>query len=117
MHAAVVTQEEEEREDLPANVTNSLHFHRGDVEQGLREADVVVEHTYRVAYVHQGYLETQNCVVAPELATGGVTTLDDIRRLVATGVAGCIIGRALYEGAFTVQEAVAALHSVEGRST
>ena len=73
MHAAVVTQEEEEREDLPANVTNSLHFHRGDVEQGLREADVVVEHTYRVAYVHQGYLETQNCVVAPELATGGVT--------------------------------------------
>src|SRR5437867_13234237 len=45
MHAAVVTQEEEEREDLPANVTNSLHFHRGDVEQGLREADVVVEHT------------------------------------------------------------------------
>ncbi len=73
LHAAVVTAEEEEREDLPANVTNDIHFHRGDVEAGLAEADVVVEGTYKVNYVHQGYLETQTCVVAPDLATGGVT--------------------------------------------
>ncbi|MDP9372530.1 MAG: xanthine dehydrogenase family protein molybdopterin-binding subunit [Chloroflexota bacterium] len=73
LHAAVVTAEEEEREDLPANVTNDIHFRRGDVEAGLAEADVVMGGTYKVNYVHQGYLETQTCVVAPEPATGGVT--------------------------------------------
>ena len=72
MHAAVVSDEEEEREDLPANVTNTIHFHRGDVEAALREAEVVVEGTYKVNYVHQGYLETQTCTVAPDAATGGV---------------------------------------------
>lgn len=73
LHAAVVTKEEEEREDLPANITNDLHFTRGDIEQGLREADVIVERTYKVAYVHQSYIETQTCAVEPDPATGGAT--------------------------------------------
>src|SRR5207253_973879 len=34
----------------------------------------------------------------PVIASGGVTTLDDVERLSRLGVAGCIIGRALYEG-------------------
>lgn len=73
LHAAVVTQDEEEREDLPGNVTNTIRFKRGDVAQGFREADAIVEQTYRVGYVHQSYMETQTCVVAPEPVTGGVT--------------------------------------------
>ena len=73
MHAAVVGGEEEEKEELPANVSNSVRYKRGDVGQGFREADVIVEKTYRVNFVHQGYMETQNCVVAPDQATGGVT--------------------------------------------
>lgn len=32
------------------------------------------------------------------IASGGVTTLDDVSRLAHAGLAGCIIGRALYEG-------------------
>ena len=46
------------------------------------------------------------------IASGGVTTLDDLRRLrelEGLGVTGVIVGRALYEGAFTVGEALAAL--------
>ncbi len=42
------------------------------------------------------------------IASGGVTTADDVRRLAEIGLAGCIIGRALYEGALTLQEALAA---------
>lgn len=42
------------------------------------------------------------------LGSGGVGTLDDLRTLAATGVEGAIIGRALYEGRFTVRQAVAA---------
>jgi phosphoribosylformimino-5-aminoimidazole carboxamide ribotide isomerase len=42
------------------------------------------------------------------IASGGVGSLDDLRALHDTGVAGVIVGRALYEGAFTIDEAVAA---------
>src|SRR5262249_23600494 len=37
-------------------------------------------------------------VALPIIASGGVTTLDDVRRLGQLNLAGCIIGRALYEG-------------------
>ena len=45
----------------------------------------------------------------PVIASGGVTNLDDLRALrarAAHGIDGVIVGRALYDGAFTVQEAL-----------
>ena len=55
LHAAVsASEDEEEHEDLHDNVSNTLHFKRGDIAQGFREADVIVEHTYTIAGVHQG---------------------------------------------------------------
>lgn len=46
----------------------------------------------------------------PVIASGGVSTLDDVRDLAAIGpqVEGVIVGRALYENAFTLPEAIAA---------
>ena len=41
------------------------------------------------------------------IASGGVASLDDLRRVRAAGLAGAIVGRALYEGRFTVAEALA----------
>jgi phosphoribosylformimino-5-aminoimidazole carboxamide ribotide isomerase len=51
------------------------------------------------------------------VASGGVGTLDHLRTLAAVEVggrrlAGVIVGRALYEGEFTVTEAIAAIDSV-----
>ena len=49
---------------------------------------------------------------ASVIYSGGVGTLDDLERLraeAAPNVDGVIVGRALYEGRFTVDEAVAAL--------
>lgn len=46
----------------------------------------------------------------PVVASGGVTTLDDIRalmELVPLGVEGAIAGTALYEGRFTLEDALA----------
>lgn len=40
-------------------------------------------------------------------ASGGVSSLDDLRVLKTTGSAGAIVGRALYEKKFTLQEALA----------
>jgi len=47
-------------------------------------------------------------VPIPVIASGGVSTLDDVRRLAQLGLAGCIIGRALYEGRLDLREAIAA---------
>jgi phosphoribosyl isomerase A len=47
----------------------------------------------------------------PIIASGGVSTLDDLRAiagLVPLGVEGAIVGTALYAGAFTLEEALAA---------
>lgn len=41
----------------------------------------------------------------PVIASGGVGTLEDLGRLAELPVAGCIVGRALYEGRFTLAEA------------
>jgi phosphoribosylformimino-5-aminoimidazole carboxamide ribotide isomerase len=44
----------------------------------------------------------------PVIASGGVGTLDDVRALAAIdGLHGIIVGRALYEGRFTLAEALA----------
>ena len=48
----------------------------------------------------------------PVIASGGVSTLDDLRALAtleSVGVEGVIAGKALYAGAFTVAEALVAL--------
>jgi phosphoribosylformimino-5-aminoimidazole carboxamide ribotide isomerase len=41
------------------------------------------------------------------LASGGIATLDHVRRLVGTGAEGAILGRALYTEAFSLPEAIA----------
>lgn len=52
----------------------------------------------------------------PVVASGGVSTLEEIGRVAAKrrkGVAGVIVGRALYEGKFTVREALLAAEGAE----
>ncbi len=44
----------------------------------------------------------------PVIASGGVSSVDDLRSLEPTGVQGVIVGRALYENRFTVAEAIEA---------
>jgi phosphoribosylformimino-5-aminoimidazole carboxamide ribonucleotide (ProFAR) isomerase len=56
---------------------------------------------------------------APLVASGGVAGLDDLRLLAAVragghGLEGVIVGKAIYEGAFTVADAVAACRSLDG---
>ena len=64
---------------------------------GTREG-VNVEETLRLA----------RSVSIPVIASGGVSTLEDIRQLLpleADGVEGVIVGRALYNGSFRLKEA------------
>jgi phosphoribosylformimino-5-aminoimidazole carboxamide ribotide isomerase len=52
--------------------------------------------------------EMLGAATAPVIASGGIATLDDIRRVADLGCAGCIVGRALYDHAFTLPDAIAA---------
>ena len=40
-------------------------------------------------------------------ASGGVTNADDLAALAAAGAAGAVVGKALWEGRFTLEEALA----------
>jgi len=52
--------------------------------------------------------QMQRAVGVPVVASGGVTTAEDVRQLAQRGLAGCIIGRTLYEGKLTLASALAA---------
>ncbi len=52
--------------------------------------------------------ELAAAIGAPVIASGGVGTLEHLRTLAARGVPECIVGRALYEGTFTLEEAIEA---------
>ncbi len=83
------------------------------------EADGVVAFVY-TDISRDGMMEGPNVeatarlasnVRVPVIASGGVSSLDDIKRLrerEEDGIEGVIVGRALYEGAFTLEQARAA---------
>lgn len=57
--------------------------------------------------------QMKQAVRVPVIASGGVTTAEDVARLAAAGLDGCIIGRALYEGTLTLPEALAAARATQ----
>ncbi len=50
----------------------------------------------------------KEAVKLPVVASGGVTSIEDVKNLAVAGLDGAIVGRALYENRLTVREAVAA---------
>jgi len=76
-----------------------------DVSRDGTEAGPNVEDTAALA----------RAVDMPVLASGGVATIDDLRRLATIpGVEGTVVGRALYTGAIDLRQALAALGSSAG---
>jgi phosphoribosylformimino-5-aminoimidazole carboxamide ribotide isomerase len=58
--------------------------------------------------------DVQAAIQLPVIASGGVSSLDQVRRLMEAATYGCIIGRALYEGAIDLS-VVLALSRSESR--
>ena len=52
--------------------------------------------------------EMKQASVFPVVASGGVTTSDDVRHLARLQLDGCIIGRTLYEGQLQLADALTA---------
>jgi phosphoribosylformimino-5-aminoimidazole carboxamide ribotide isomerase len=52
--------------------------------------------------------ELRRAVAVPLIASGGVTNVTDVAQLAQLGMAGCIIGRSLYEGRLSLVDALEA---------
>ncbi len=50
-----------EKPEKPSNVASVMTLARGNVDEGLEQADVVVEGEYRIPMAHQGYIEPHAC--------------------------------------------------------
>jgi len=50
--------------------------------------------------------QMQAAVDLPVVASGGITSREDVARLAAVPMAGCIVGRALYEAKLTLPDAI-----------
>jgi phosphoribosylformimino-5-aminoimidazole carboxamide ribotide isomerase len=56
--------------------------------------------------------EMKDFVEWPVIASGGITTIEEIQQLASVPMDGCIIGRALYEGTITLPEALKAIEHI-----
>jgi len=53
-------------EDRKGNIATSTRIPRGDIEQGWRESDVILEEKFKTPFVHSLYLEPQICVASSD---------------------------------------------------
>jgi phosphoribosylformimino-5-aminoimidazole carboxamide ribotide isomerase len=60
----------------------------------------------------EAYRQMLEAVRVPVFASGGITTLENVRDLAQIGVAGCVIGRSLYEGRLDLRAAIECANSV-----
>ena len=88
------------------------------VELALRMRDMGVKDVIYTDVSRDGMMQGPNVEATRKLieqtgmdiiGSGGVSCLDDLRNLRDAGCAGAILGRAMYESAFTVEEALAAV--------
>jgi CO/xanthine dehydrogenase Mo-binding subunit len=60
-------------EGKPSNITGKLEVKKGDIAEGFKQAEVVIERTFTTRPVHQGYIEPHACLVS--VAPDGKTTI------------------------------------------
>jgi CO/xanthine dehydrogenase Mo-binding subunit len=57
----------------PSNIAGRLEHKKGDISEGFKQADVIIERTFTTRPVHQGYIEPHACLVS--VASDGKTTI------------------------------------------
>jgi CO/xanthine dehydrogenase Mo-binding subunit len=60
VHEDMTTTEFGEDTDKHSNIATHFKYELGDLDQGFKEADVIVEREFSTKMVHQGYIEPQN---------------------------------------------------------
>jgi len=64
LHEDQYTQGVKPKPDRPSNVAKRLEYGCGDVAEGFKRADVIIEREFNTKPVHQGYIEPQACLAS-----------------------------------------------------
>jgi phosphoribosylformimino-5-aminoimidazole carboxamide ribotide isomerase len=123
--ARLVADHRSERIAVAIDVRHGVAVGRGwttdqhgvDVDVALRRLASAGVQTFEVTAIERdGLLEGPDLALYERvvrldlgavIASGGISTIDDLRALCGVGCAGAIIGRALYEGRFELVDAIA----------
>jgi CO/xanthine dehydrogenase Mo-binding subunit len=73
LHDDLFTQGVEPKPTKPSNIAKKIGFNKGNIEEGFKQAEVVIERRYTTQPVHQGYIEPHACVVS--IANDGQATI------------------------------------------
>ena len=57
----------------PSNIAGRIEHKKGDIAEGFKKAEVVIERTFTTRPVHQGYIEPHACLIS--VAPDGKTTI------------------------------------------
>ena len=61
--APVLNADVKDEHGKPTNIAKTFLFEKGDLAKGFADAALVIEHEFRTATVHQGYIEPHNATV------------------------------------------------------
>lgn len=80
-----------ELENVKNNIAYTIGYERGNLEQGLREADLILEDRFVTQEAHQAYLEPQACIAQFDASGkltfwGSLQTPFNARKLIAQGL-------------------------------
>jgi CO/xanthine dehydrogenase Mo-binding subunit len=64
LHDHMITEGVEPKPTKASNVAKRLYFAKGDVDEGFKKADIVIERSFKTAAVHQGYIELHATVAS-----------------------------------------------------
>ena len=79
--------------EFESNVVVHYPLRKGDVEQGFRQSDRVMERTYRTSWHEHAYIEPETVAVEPDIGTGGFKVFGSIQNPFTTrGVVASYLG-------------------------
>ena len=76
----------------PSNISKRLDFKIGDLDAGFAAADVVIEHEFKTATVHQAYIEPHACVAKFEADGQGEIWASSQRHFAVRALTAKILG-------------------------
>ncbi len=72
LYTNFITRPPSDKDSKPSNIAYHMIINRGDLEAGFRQADLILENTFRTQTVHHGYLEPFAAVASVDMS-GKVT--------------------------------------------
>ena len=64
LHDTVFTEGVDPKPSKPSNIAKRSQYGHGDLDEGFRQADFIVERSFKTEQTHQGYIEPHACVAS-----------------------------------------------------